>query len=174
MQLKYTAREGGDPLRRAASEIAQQHIPDDGLRLFDLQRDFANEWQRLQARTDEDQKHTRFELQLERRHFPFLPGHRGIWIKRLELFFEAEGAEPSTHHDVEFAVKHKHGCKFAEEDEHEFQCVGSVEWPELFHGAVDVQLGPLHGRHKVEGEFRFEHLHSRIRRAWLICHYEAR
>jgi hypothetical protein len=177
MQLNYTAREGGDPLRRAANEIAQQHIPDDGLHLFDLQRDFANEWQRLQARAsehDHDHKHTHFDLQLERRHFPFLPGHRQIWIKRLELFFEAEGAEPSTHHEVEFAVKHKHGCKWSERDEHEFQCVGSVKWPELFHGAVDVPLGPLHGRHKLEGVFRFEDCVPRIRRAWLLCHYETR
>jgi hypothetical protein len=90
------------------------------------------------------------------------------------LFFEAEGAEPSTHHEVEFAVKHKHGCKWSERDEHEFQCVGSVKWPELFHGAVDVPLGPLHGRHKLEGVFRFEDCVPRIRRAWLLCHYETR
>jgi hypothetical protein len=173
LHLNYTAREGGDGLRRAANEVAQQNIPDDGQHLFDLQRHFSDAWLRFQEQLESGHEHRHFELRLERRHFPFLPSDREVWIKRLELLFEAEGAEPSTHHEIEFTLTHKKGCKYAEADEHEFQCVGSARWPDLFHGSVDVQLGPLRGGHKLDGVFRFGHV-GKVRRAYLICHYETR
>ena len=37
LHLNYTAREGGEVLRRAANEIAQRHLPGAGIRYFDVQ-----------------------------------------------------------------------------------------------------------------------------------------
>jgi hypothetical protein len=172
MHLGYTAREGGDELRRAASHEAQRRIPDAGLHFFDLERDFPGEWRKLHELLESEHQRPHFELRLERKHFPFLPGDRDLWIKGFELWFENEGAEPSTHHELEFATTHKKGCKERERDEHEFQCVGSAQWPDLFHGAVDVRVGPVRAHHGAHGVLRFPEGVRKIPRAFLIVRYE--
>jgi hypothetical protein len=40
VQVNYTAREGGNVLRRAAEESTRRKLPADGWRLFDARRDF--------------------------------------------------------------------------------------------------------------------------------------
>jgi hypothetical protein len=42
VKLNYTAREGGDQLRRKASECAQKHLPGNGLRYFDIRHEFQD------------------------------------------------------------------------------------------------------------------------------------
>ena len=44
MNLNYTAREGGDLLRRAANEVAQCHVRH-GWSLFDVRHEFPDAWQ---------------------------------------------------------------------------------------------------------------------------------
>jgi len=38
MHLNYTAREGGEVLRRAANEVAQKYLPGAGVRFFDIKK----------------------------------------------------------------------------------------------------------------------------------------
>ena len=49
--------------------------------------------------------------------FPFIPGRRGVRVNRLDLFFRAPGAKPSTHHDVEFLLPYQD--RYGEGDEAE-------------------------------------------------------
>jgi hypothetical protein len=48
LQLNYTAREGGEDLRRTASESAQGRLPGDGWRLFDVRHEFPDAWVMLE------------------------------------------------------------------------------------------------------------------------------
>lgn len=171
LHLNYTAREGGDVLRSAASEAARAHIPDDGRRVFDLRREMPDEWARFQAHHGRQ----RFHLRLSRDMFPFLPGDREVGVQRLELWIAAKGASPSTHREVEFTSAHERGCACSEEDEREFQCVGGEAWPGFYHGAVDVNVATLRGselRHL--GTFEFEERVEDVTRAFLVVHYEVR
>jgi hypothetical protein len=171
LHVNYTAREGGGVLRKAASEVAQAHIPDDGRRVFDLQREMPDEWAKFVG----EREHQRFELRLARNWFPYVPGDRDVLISRLELFVEAEGASPSTHREVQFVVAHRKDCEHAESDEHEFQCVGGAAWPGFFHGVVDVSLAPLRGDERRQvGTFEFEDRVKNLSRAFLVVHYALR
>jgi hypothetical protein len=171
LHLNYTAREGGDVLRKAASEVAQANIPDDGRRVFDLKREMPDEWSKLMAECGRQ----RFHLRFSRDMFPYLPGDREVCIHRLELFVAAEGAASSTHREVEFVAAHQKGCPRGEEDEREFQCIGGAAWPGFFHGSVDVHVPSLRGNDTRHiGTFHFEERLEEISRAFLIVHYEVR
>ncbi len=54
MHFSYTAREGGDPLRRAASEVARCHIPGDGLRVFDVRNELPEYLRRVYRGRDRE------------------------------------------------------------------------------------------------------------------------
>ena len=146
LHINYTAREGGELLRRAANEIAQQHLPGDCLKFFDIRHDFPDAWPHIKACSGEEMPPRRFDLQLSRSMFPFVPIKGDLWVTRLELFFKAEDAEPGSHRVIKFLTGHED--KHAKEDENdcevkEIDCVASAEWPCLYHGVLDIQLGPL-------------------------------
>ncbi|MDZ7363649.1 MAG: insecticidal toxin complex protein [candidate division KSB1 bacterium] len=177
LHLNYTAREGGEALRRAANEVAQQNLPGAGVRFFDVQRELPEAWQLFQNCSAEKSAAREFGLRLGRNMFPFLPGHREVKINRLAILFEAPGAEPSAHHLVEFLAGHMIGHAKDERCECEVQsinCVASAEWPCLYHGVLDIRLGPLpqSGHHDL-GTFRFPSGIGEISRAFLFCGYEA-
>jgi hypothetical protein len=102
LQMNYTAREGGDVLRQVANEVAQQHLPGAGVRFFEVKHELPDAWQLLQrcaAGTPRE-----LGLRLRRSMFPYLPGRHDLSINRLEVLFEAPGAQPSAQRDVEFLV----------------------------------------------------------------------
>jgi Tc toxin complex TcA C-terminal TcB-binding domain len=170
LHVNYTSREGGDPLRRAASEVAQTYIPDDGRRVFDPRREMPEEWARFVAQKGQQ----RFELRLERDMFPYLQTDREVRAHRFELFIAAAGATPSAHREVEFIPTHEKRCVHCGE-EIEFQCIGGSEWPGFFHGVVDAEVHPLRGNEERHvGTFVFEERIEDIERAFLIVHYEVR
>lgn len=177
LHLNYMAREGGEVLRCAANEIAQQNLPGAGVRFFDVQRELPEAWQLFQSCSAEQKTPRQFGLRLGRNMFPFLPGHRELRINRLEILFEAPGAEPSAHHLVEFLVGHKIGHTKDERCECEVQsinCIASAEWPCLYHGVLDISLGPLNqGGHRDLGTFEFPPAIGEIARAFLFCGYVA-
>ena len=151
LHLNYTAREGGEGLRTAATEAARCRLPGDGLRLLDVRRDLPDAWNELQQ-LHEDPHHSgwarRLPLRLRKEMFPFVPARRVRWVDELQILFEAPGADPSTNHVVRFfpeAHRHDHGehCDCGRSDVH---CVASDEYPGLFWGHVDLRgrrLGPL-------------------------------
>ena len=176
LHLNYTAREGGEILRTAANEIAQRNLPGAGVRFFDVQRDMTDAWHRFQTRGDGDGVR-QLPLRLSRGMFPFLTGQREVRINRVDLFFEATGAEPSAHQLVEFLAP-RDGHTIGELnrcDIREIDCVASAEWPGLYHGVLDIDLGPVSGSsERALGLFRFAACPADVSRAFLFCHYQAR
>ena len=69
MRLNYTAREGGDLLRRAANESAHRRLPGDGWRFFDVRHDFPDAWQLLLDAGPEAGRARWLKLRLGRKHF---------------------------------------------------------------------------------------------------------
>jgi hypothetical protein len=173
LHLNYTAREGGDVLRRAANESAQKHLPGAGLRLFDIRHDFPEAWHRLHAGGD---KPKLLPLRLGRERFPFLTGHRDLRVRRLELFFEVADPDGRASQEVRFLSRHEaeHGAGEACEcGGLDITCVASAEWPGLYHGGLDVSPGRLGRREEHDlGAFRFPAEGERVTKAFLLCGYE--
>jgi hypothetical protein len=176
MHLNYTAREGGDNLRRAANELAQRYLPGAGVRYFDVRHDMPDAWHRFVAGVVDGDGPSPLELRLGRGMFPFLPGRQEVKVNRIELFFEAPGAEPSAHQLVEFVLASR-GRVTAHEQRgrREVQCVASADWPGLYHGVLDdLDLGPLRRTGERElGVFRFPARLGNVAQAFLLCRYEA-
>jgi hypothetical protein len=88
LQMNYTAREGGDPLRRAAIDDARRHVPGEGWVIFDLRTDLAADWERFRAHRWEGEARV-FEMRLQRDMFPYIPGHRELWVEETALVFSS-------------------------------------------------------------------------------------
>jgi hypothetical protein len=178
LHLNYTSWEGGDVLRHAAQETAESHLPDEGRRVMDVRQELADEWRRFHALSPEE-RHRRLELPVGRDTFMFLPGHRDVWITRLEVFFQAPDADPGDHHAIAFVSGHKRGCRRAHEGHDdrgtaEIACVVGRAWPGWYHGVVDVRLGPLGwGEHDRVGALRFGRTCGRVERVLVVFGYEA-
>jgi len=175
IHLNYTAREGGDVLRYAANEVAQQYLTGAGLRLFDLKHEFPDAWQRFQGDTAQGTSEGRLSLRFERNMFPYIPGSRGLQVIRLELFFEAPSAQTLAQHVVELrgkAVAHIHEVS-CECETRNINCVASVDWPCLYHGVLDLESEQL-GRmgYSDFGTLRFPSGLGEISRAFLLCGYQ--
>lgn len=110
LHVNYTAREGGSLLRKAANDLAQEHLPDDGWRLFNVKHDFPEEWHRLQNQSPHSDRERGLGIKLMRNMFPYLPSNRPISLARLVILFDAPGAEPSAHHTLQFMVGQYHGA----------------------------------------------------------------
>ncbi|XXX72363.1 neuraminidase-like domain-containing protein [Sorangium sp. So ce134] len=181
VHLNYTAREGGDVLRRAANEVAQQRLPDAGLRVFDVRHELPDAWYRFQGQSPEGGSAGSarlLDLRMGRDMFAYVPGKRDVRITRLELFFEAPGAEPSAHHVVELLVGPMTGHKNADRckcDVHRIQCMASAAWPGLYHGVLEVPLGPLsQSAEDMLGSLSFPAEAGAVSRVFLLCAYSTR
>jgi hypothetical protein len=82
LRVNYTARDGGEPLRRAAQRHADCHVPGDGWCLFDVLHDFPDAWEmfRLSRHQDrhDDRRHERLTIPLVRDLFPFRASIRSV------------------------------------------------------------------------------------------------
>ena len=90
LHLKYTAREGGDLLRKAARQALHSNRgqADTPLgRLFSLKHEFPNDWYRFLHPKDTDDKQT-FQLDLTSERFPFQFRGKMIQISQVELFLK--------------------------------------------------------------------------------------
>lgn len=171
VHLNYTAREGGDALRRAAGKRAQRHLPGGGVRLFDVRHELPDAWHAFQGG---GASRGRLSLRLHRGMFPFVPGRGRVAVHRFDLFFEAKGATPSASHVVEFLVGdhgHSHGAEC--DCERRFvTCVASSEWPDVFHGAIEIDPRRVgDDRPKDFGVLRFPPEAGAIEAAYLLLGY---
>jgi hypothetical protein len=86
LHLRYTAREGGDALREAATQsvndllAAQDSRP--LLRLFSLRQEFPSEWHRFVAAAPSTSGVNAMTLDFSATRFPYLVQNRDIKIKR--------------------------------------------------------------------------------------------
>ena len=174
LHLNYTAREGGEILRRAANEVAQQHLPGAGVRYFDIRHEFPDAWHRFQGNFKREEAPKHLGLRLSRDMFPFIPSHKKLWVNRLDIFFEVPEAEPGRHKVVKFLVGHQDGDR-DDREVHEIICVASEEWPDFYHGSLDIRLEPLAQRTDHDlGTFKFPPDMGTVSQAFLLCGYEAK
>jgi hypothetical protein len=176
LHLNYTAREGGEALRRAASEQAQRHLPGAGIRLFDVRHDLPDAWASL-THPAPGAGEAVLPLRLGRGHFPYLPCRRDVRITRLDIFAELEDADCRDSHLVRFVAEHEPACRHGEECEcegTEIECVAGPGCPALYHGVLDREFPELsRGEPRGLGELRFPGAGRRIRRLFFACRYEA-
>jgi hypothetical protein len=173
MHLNNTAREGGDVLRAAASELAQRHLPGTGLRYFDVEHDLPDSWQLFQPhRLEPDQSepyHGELRLVLGRNMFPFVPGRRELRITRIGLFLEAPCAKPSAHRTVRFEPDPDHERRIIQ-----VECVATAAWPHLYYGVLQLpEAAALRDEPRALGTLRLPPDLGRLDRAHLVCWYEA-
>jgi hypothetical protein len=177
LKLDYTAREGGDVLRKAAAAAAEQRLPGDGWRLFNIEKEFPDAWHRVWNRPQDAYGGGFLELKLTRAMFPYLPGQHELQVGRFVLFIELPGIEPSAHEIVEFLSgnSHEYGkqewSKCAVESIH---CVATAEWPGFLVGMLVSQSGPVPLPKKGEttlGTFKFPHTAADILRIYLLSGY---
>jgi hypothetical protein len=192
LHLQYMAREGGDVLAQAAAEVASVRLPDGGVRLFDLRHEWPDAWARLQTRRPKRSGKPRdLELRFARDSFAFLPGRRKLTIVRLDVLFELpppkpldcecppECAEPNTDKRATHTLQlFEHRLDCCDEEDCDccpryIDCVESAEWPGLYHGTVEVELGPLSSEEEVLGRLRFPATVNRIVQVFLLCGYRA-
>jgi len=183
LNLNYTSREGGVPLRQVAMEAARNHLPGDGWCLFDVHHEFPDAWQMLRNSGRENEREARLGLQLERKMFPFLPGSDDVSISRIAVLFHAHGHEcdcPETG-DCPCLCERGPDCRVLEfscgdrdDEPARVSCVRTEEWPDLFYGLFETEIGPVGRREsRPEIEFRFPHDASRLGSIYLLCQYKS-
>ena len=90
LHINYTAREGGERLRHAASAAARRKLPGDGWAFFDIRHDFPMRRNCSAARGPAKKHHHQASIQLRRKFLPYLPRDPDIRIVRVALLFETE------------------------------------------------------------------------------------
>lgn len=75
LHIRYTAREGGDPLREGAIDRFKQLVNDAQAagcaRLFSIRHEFPTEWTRFQNQTPKEGQRYELALKLRQEHYPF-------------------------------------------------------------------------------------------------------
>jgi hypothetical protein len=88
LHLKYTAREGGEPLRQAARQ-ALASGPQDGLvRLFSIHHEFSAEWNRFLNPSVASDKSQSMTIDLTAVRFPYQYRGKTISISKVQLFLK--------------------------------------------------------------------------------------
>lgn len=164
LQLRYTAREGGDVLRRAASQTTRQLLPDAGMRVLDVRQELPSEWYRF-LNPPPDQRRKTLEFEVVRDWFPYLPGQPTLRVTHLEVFFEVAEPEdceafqhdpcqdcvvsqtlPEAERTLKITLPEKPGrshddkCRGATRA---VEAVASAKWPGIYHGVLPLSLGPI-------------------------------
>jgi hypothetical protein len=179
MDMKYTAREGGEVLRRGAREAADCDLPGNGWTLFDIRHDFTEAWELFQRHRQAEERERTLELRFSRSMFPFIPGSDQLFIKDLVLLFNRPChcdcpcpgecpccSDPSLAH-------HALRLRYCRSEERTFRCVTSDFWPCAYQGFVScTTIGPLPGRKEREKvEIIFPSEMEEIDRAYILCRY---
>jgi hypothetical protein len=187
LHLNYTAREGGEELRRAAREAACKKVPGDGWTFFDVRHEFPDAWELFRRSCTESERTRELQVRLRRNLFPFLPRDPDIALSKIMLIFETEEMldhacpEPGpcpcpqrelcASHKVELSV-----CAKGDEREEEassFNCYSAEQWRGFYTGIVDSKTEPLRREHEsCEMRFSFPKEAGEIVRVYLFCHYE--
>jgi hypothetical protein len=186
VRFGFTAREGGEGLRRSAAAAARGRLPGDGWRLFDVRQDFSDAWQQMRDPSGETGRRETLRLRLDRKMFPFLPDAPDIWVDRMAIVFG-----PDEHEDPD--LPRFEGCpcpsprrpatrvvEFVDHDGDEksrrkIQCRAGDLSPGLYWGMVETHIGPV-GRRRRHAElgFRFYCGDGSLENAFLLCRYSTR
>lgn len=93
LHLRYTAREGGELLRKGALAALNTMIADGTgvgtVRLFSVRHEFPTEWAKFQAQTPTPQQLAALSLSLRPEHYPFWSKGRLNRVTRMELLAQS-------------------------------------------------------------------------------------
>ena len=183
MHLSYTSREAGEPLGRVASKAAKEHLPGSGWVFFDVRHEFPDAWQLLENDWGDEHAKPKLALRLERKMFPYVLGVDEIEIDRMALVlrigneeegFGCEGGCNCPAHTARSTqiVEFSHRDQAKRHYDHDFPCLATAEWPDIYHGTLETQLGPVgRGHRPIEVEFRFPQHTGPMEQAFLLCRY---
>ncbi|KYC35938.1 hypothetical protein WA1_48895 [Scytonema hofmannii PCC 7110] len=175
LHVNFMAREGGENLRKAANECAQKNLPGGGVRFFDVKREFPDTWHSFVGVTSKLMP-KELGIRLSRNMFPYITGNKKIGVQKLEIFFEAPGADPSVHHIVEFLVGQRVGQikeEKCDRDVYSIVCIANANWPGLFHGVLEIDFESLITSNPQDlGVFRFPIDISDVTDTYLFCWYK--
>jgi len=189
LQMDYTAREGGEPLREAARAASRNKLPGNGWILLDLRKEFPDVWEQFRHMRKSREAERSMTLKMSRKLFPFLPGDPALRITQLAVLFETDDCyEPScpkidgcacAHKDirathlVEVTVDHPDEDR-DDTDEVEILCTSSADRPNLYQGIGNLNIGPI-GKHRKPHSMTltFDDTFCALARAFVLCRYEA-
>jgi hypothetical protein len=187
LHVNYTAREGGELLRRAAAEAARGKLPGDGWSFFDLRHDFPDGWELFHRPAAREADKRDLSLHLRRSYFPYLPGNPELRITRFMLLFEtADMPEraPTTTEDCCCPQPEAFGAHVVifrdcldRSREHgranTLICRAAAEWPRLYSGMAEVDMMPF-GKPSERNEvvLEFPDDIGDITHAYLYARYE--
>src|SRR5512133_278973 len=80
LHINFTAREGGDVLRKTANENAQNFLPGSGIRFFNIKNEFPDAWYILEEAMQDNEKHKELGIKLGRIMFPNMASNKQIAI----------------------------------------------------------------------------------------------
>lgn len=176
LHLNFTAREGGENLRKAANECAQENLPGAGIRFFDVKNEFPDAWHVFSNYFPDNSTNKQLGIQLSRSMFPYLSAGKKVGVTRIEILFEAPGADPSVHHNVEFLAGQRVDQIKGEKCQSEVRsitCVANANSPGLFHGVLTIDTEVLCSEgFKALGVFKFPMNIGEITNTYLFCSYE--
>lgn len=169
IHLNYTAREGGNLLRKAANDCAQKNFAKNSIQLWDLKMEMPDAWYQFQSGED---AYKEFDLRLVRTMFPYLPGKNEVWSDGFEIFFETDGQCAADGMVVQFKVDSAFGHLVPDEcdgDIIEIHCVKTAECPTLYHGSLQLRIGPIttHGKQGF-GRLKFPKGVNKVENIWLL------
>jgi hypothetical protein len=176
--LNYTAREGGDLLRKAAREAAECHLPGNGWCLFDVRHDFPEAWQLLRTerrRQQRDDRVTddRITLDIGREIFPFVPCADQLDITGVLVMFDGAEYDAPGWQMPELAIQWPD-----EEDEDDLDwkpvhCFASREWPCFYRGVLPFGPVPLQRhRARVRVKLRLHECKEELHRLFVAFRYQ--
>jgi hypothetical protein len=91
LHFKYTAREGGEPLRQAARQALSSGPQDGRARLFSVRHEFPSDWNRFLDPTAGADKKQAMTLDLGAERFPYQFRGKVISMEKVELFLSLKG-----------------------------------------------------------------------------------
>lgn len=111
LHIRYTAREGGDILRKRAmdnfSNLFKEAQAAGSVRLFSVRHEFPTEWAKFQNQEPEENKRFKLALNLRPEHYPFWSqGHLNN-IKRIDILAQSSKVNLDIFHKAEKDVSEK-------------------------------------------------------------------
>ena len=118
--------------------------------------------------------------------FPFIPRAGDLSITRMAILFSARELDCADRHQISECpcpqedkpgsrmIEVTHGSHHRHCEPLRLACNASEEWPELYYGVFDAQIGPLGrpGEYRPEVEIRFPEEIGQVDDIYMLCQYQ--
>ena len=175
VHVNFMAREGGELLRKAAREANLNRLPDDGKRIFEVKKEFPEEWHLFEnGKACDDKKPKEMLIKINRNHFCYLPYLNQIGVHQIEVFFESCERLDCKACEVGFLLNPK------DRDEHPDKCeivpINCFQRNNscLYHGMVNLHKIEISDKEPTElGVLIFPDEIDCLENMFILVHYKA-